>query len=278
MTVFTGKTVEQAIEQGLLHLGLARSQVSIRVLKREKKGFLGLFGHQCAQVDLSALPSISDLEEGSSFLPHPDRVITAECTIHQDETKGIPIQGTMKPIATDDAMLTTGEIFSTVASKTVGDELVEDGDIERVCQDVRAYIDNIINEMDLEASIDIQRGRRQFILQIETSEPGRLIGYHGKVLKSLQLLAQHYLHNHYSRHFTVLLNVHDYLEHRTETLIDMAKKVGLRVLESGRPYYMNPMTNGERKIVHKTISHLAGLESYSEGDDPNRYVVVVRRD
>lgn len=132
----------------------------------------------------------------------------------------------------------------------------------------------IIYEMDIEASIERTNNRRQINLQIETPEAGRVIGYHGKVLKSLQLLAQNFLHDRYSKNFSVSLNVHDYVEHRTETLIDFTKKVSKRVLESGQDYTMDPMSNSERKIVHKTVSAIDGVESYSEGNDPNRYVVV----
>ena len=70
------------------------------------------------------------------------------------------------------------------------------------------------------------------------------------------------------------MNVHDYVEHRTETLIDFTQKIAARVLESGQDYIMDPMSNSERKTVHKTIAAIAGVDSYSEGNDPNRYVVV----
>ncbi len=136
------------------------------------------------------------------------------------------------------------------------------------------YVKKIIYEMDIEASLETSYNRRQINIQVETQEAGRVIGYHGKVLKSLQLLAQNFLHDHYSKNFAVNLNVHDYVEHRTETLIDFTQKVANRVLESEEDYTMDPMSNSERKIVHKTISTIEGVTSYSEGNDPNRYVVV----
>ncbi|HES6769142.1 TPA: protein jag [Streptococcus pyogenes] len=176
MVLFTGKTVEEAIETGLQELGLSRLKAHIKVISKEKKGFLG-FGKKPAQVDI-------------------------------------------------------------------------------------------------EATVETSNNRRQINLQIETPEAGRVIGYHGKVLKSLQLLAQNFLHDRYSKNFSVSLNVHDYVEHRTETLIDFTQKVAKRVLESGQDYTMDPMSNSERKIVHKTVSSIEGVDSYSEGNDPNRYVVV----
>ena len=147
-------------------------------------------------------------------------------------------------------------------------------DITEAATQVKNYVERIIYEMDLEASIETTTKRRQINLQIETPEPGRIIGYHGKVLKSLQLLAQNYLYDHYSKAFSVSVNVHDYVEHRTETLIDFSQKIASRVLASGQDFRMDPMSNSERKIVHKAISHIDGVDSYSEGSDPNRYVVV----
>lgn len=70
--------------------------------------------------------------------------------------------------------------------------------------------------MDVDASLEVSHNRRNIIIQIETDQPGRVIGYHGKVLKSLQLLAQNYLHDRHSKRFSVVLNVRDYLEQRTE--------------------------------------------------------------
>ena len=157
------------------------------------------------------------------------------------------------------------------------DEVDNGADIAVASEEVSQYIQKIIYEMDLETSIETSHNRRQINLQIETPEAGRVIGYHGKVLKSLQLLAQNFLHDHYSKHFSVTLNVHDYMEHRTKTLIDFAHKIAKRVLDSGKAYQMDPMSNSERKVIHKTITGIEGVESYSEGNDPNRYVVIASK-
>lgn len=67
------------------------------------------------------------------------------------------------------------------------------------------------------------------------------------------------------------------MEHRTKTLIDFAHKIAKRVLDSGKAYQMDPMSNSERKVIHKTITGIEGVESYSEGNDPNRYVVIASK-
>lgn len=265
MVVFTGKTIEEAIQKGLTTLALNRSEASIRVLVKETKGFLGLFGKKPAQVDVA--PLYDEGEEVCETLPTSQPVLEPEAV---SEPANEVVVETAEP---DD--------FDAFVAKEFGEEAASDEsaiDLEDVRQDVLAYVEKIIYEMDLEATITVKGSRRQMILQIETPEPGRIIGYHGKVLKSLQVLAQNFLHDRYSRHFNVTLNVHDYLEHRTETLVEMANKAARRVLETGRTYRLEPMTNSERKVIHKTVSAISGVESYSEGDDPNRYVVIVSRD
>ena len=87
----------------------------------------------------------------------------------------------------------------------VGSELVQgvrrerDSLEEEQMDQAQSYLEVILKEMDVEASVSASISRRTIYFQIDTNEPGRVIGYHGKVLKSLQLLAQNYLYNLYGR-------------------------------------------------------------------------------
>ena len=302
MVVFTGRTVEEAISKGLDELGLTRLKAHIRVISREKKGFLG-FGKRPAQVDIESL-ELEKTARTSSVTRHKVTSITER--LNRDmmqQNESVTIVGTSNEPASAKSEVATKEelepkvkeevtasiqpleeepapspadsfeAFVATAFDNNKDE-AQTIDITEAATQVKNYVERIIYEMDLEASIETTTKRRQINLQIETPEPGRIIGYHGKVLKSLQLLAQNYLYDHYSKAFSVSVNVHDYVEHRTETLIDFSQKIASRVLASGQDFRMDPMSNSERKIVHKAISHIDGVDSYSEGSDPNRYVVV----
>lgn len=302
MVVFTGRTVEEAISKGLDELGLTRLKAHIRVISREKKGFLG-FGKRPAQVDIESL-ELEKTARTSSVTRHKVTNITER--LNRDmmqQNESVTIVGTSNEPASAKSEVATKEELEPKVKEEVtasiqpleeepapsaGDSFeafvatafdnnkdeAQTIDITEAATQVKNYVERIIYEMDLEASIETTTKRRQINLQIETPEPGRIIGYHGKVLKSLQLLAQNYLYDHYSKAFSVSVNVHDYVEHRTETLIDFSQKIASRVLASGQDFRMDPMSNSERKIVHKAISHIDGVDSYSEGSDPNRYVVV----
>ena len=325
MVVFTGSTVEEAIQKGLKELDISRMKAHIKVISREKKGFLGLFGKKPAQVDIDAISEttvvkanqqavkgvpkqINDLNEpvktvseATVDLGHVVEAIKkieeegqgisdevkAEILKHErhastilEETGHIEI---LNELQLEETALEEVEapIVESQVQQNESQELEDLGlkvepsfDIEQVATEVTTYVQTIIDDMDVEATLSNDYNRRSINLQIDTNEPGRIIGYHGKVLKALQLLAQNYLYNRYSRTFYITINVNDYVEHRAEVLQTYAQKLATRVLEEGRSYQTDPMSNSERKIIHRIISRMDGGTSYSEGDEPNRYVVV----
>lgn len=328
MVIFTGRTVEDAIEKGLKELHLSRLKAHIKVVSREKKGFLG-FGKKPAQVDIEGINEVTvhranqkvvkgvpeevnqknepvsskfedtmELRKVASIIKKMeerggviDDSVKEDIVMHKKKTQTIleeaghtevleALEKAEEPVEEDVKVDESPEVTKTeqsfeefVASEfSAQRELSKD--IEKATEEVAEYVKKIIYEMDIDATVETSHNRRQINLQIETPEAGRVIGYHGKVLKSLQLLSQNFLHDRYSKNFSVILNVHDYVEHRTETLIEFTRKAANRVLETGKDYVMDPMSNSERKIVHKTITSIDGVDSYSEGNDPNRYVVV----
>lgn len=328
MVIFTGRTVEDAIEKGLKELHLSRLKAHIKVVSREKKGFLG-FGKKPAQVDIEGINEVTahranqkvvkgvpeevnqknepvsskfedtmELRKVASIIKKMeergeviDDLVKEDIVMHKKKTQTIleeaghtevleALEKDEEPVEEDVQVDESPEVTKTeqsfeefVASEfSAQRELSKD--IEKATEEVAEYVKKIIYEMDIDATVETSHNRRQINLQIETPEAGRVIGYHGKVLKSLQLLSQNFLHDRYSKNFSVILNVHDYVEHRTETLIEFTRKAANRVLETGKDYVMDPMSNSERKIVHKTITSIDGVDSYSEGNDPNRYVVV----
>ncbi|NYS33419.1 Jag N-terminal domain-containing protein [Streptococcus danieliae] len=358
MALYTGATVEEAIKNGLEDLGLPRMKVRIKVLAREKSGFLGL-GKKMAQVEMEAL-TFTDYDDLEDTTPLPaslvealEEDVSAESQSQEDMTEAIsklaetgklsilfprdlskedlveeqketlveaseleeviettspqaseplvevetvePDTGETEleadfletPVALEEAEVSEPVVqdflkadLVEATESEVGSELVQgvrrerDSLEEEQMDQAQSYLEVILKEMDVEASVSASISRRTIYFQIDTNEPGRVIGYHGKVLKSLQLLAQNYLYNLYGRTLFISINVNDYVEHRAEVLQSYAQKLALRVLEEGRAMETDPMSNSERKIIHRIISKIDGVTSYSEGDEPNRYVVV----
>ena len=315
MVLFTGSTVEEAIQKGLNELNIPRMKAHIKVVSKEKKGFFGLFGKKPAQVDIEAISETTVVKANQQAIKGVPKEINdqndpvktvSEATvdlghvvaaIKKIEEEGQEISEEVKAeiLKNDKEASTileeTGHIavlkelqpeeIQENADEEQGSDLENLGlkveptyDTEKVVEEVTDYVQAIMDDMDVEGTISSTSNRRSINMQIDTNEPGRIIGYHGKVLKSLQLLAQNYLYNRYSKTFYITINVNDYVEHRAEVLQSYAQKLATRVLEEGRSQMTDPMSSSERKIIHRIISRMEGVTSYSEGDEPNRYVVV----
>ncbi len=315
MVVFTGASVEEAIQEGLRELDIPRMKAHITVISREKKGFLGLFGKKPAQVDVEPISettmvkanqkAVKGVPEEVNAKNEPVKSVSEEtvdlgrvvAAIKKVEGEGEKVSDEVKAeiLKHDKQANTILEETGTIdliknqvrqgeseeknqpanqEFSDLGIEVEENYDIEEVVSDVTAYVQEIINEMDVEASLSSSYNRRTVNMQIDTNEPGRVIGYHGKVLKALQLLAQNYLYIRYEKSFYISINVNDYVEHRAEVLQSYAQKLANKALEERRSQPTDPMSNNERKIIHRIISKMDGVTSYSEGDEPNRYVVV----
>ena len=315
MVLFTGSTVEEAIQTGLKELGIPRMKAHIKVVSREKKGFFGLFGKKPAQVDIEAISETTVVKANQQAVKGVPKEVNAknepvktvsEATVDlghvveaikkiEEEGQGISEEVKAEILKNEKEASTileeTGHIAilkDLLPEESKEQEEVEQNDdlenlglkieptydIDQVVEEVTNYVQGIIDDMDVEGAISSTSNRRSINMQIDTNEPGRIIGYLGKVLKSLQLLAQNYLYNRYSRTFYITINVNDYVEHRAEVLQSYAQKLATRVLEEGRSQETDPMSSSERKIIHRIISRMEGVTSYSEGDEPNRYVVV----
>jgi len=315
MVVFTGASVEEAIQEGLRELDIPRMKAHITVISREKKGFLGLFGKKPAQVDVEPISettmvkanqkAVKGVPEEINAKNEPVKSVSEEtvdlgrvvAAIKKVEGEGEKVSDEVKAeiLKHDKQANTILEETGTIdliknqvrqgeseekdqpanqEFSDLGIEVEENYDIEEVVSDVTAYVQEIINEMDVEASLSSSYNRRTVNMQIDTNEPGRVIGYHGKVLKALQLLAQNYLYIRYEKSFYISINVNDYVEHRAEVLQSYAQKLANKALEERRSQPTDPMSNNERKIIHRIISKMDGVTSYSEGDEPNRSVAV----
>ena len=105
-------------------------------------------------------------------------------------------------------------------------------------------------------------------------EMGILIGRHGMVLDGLQELVRVIVSHKTGSRCRLVVDVEDYQKRRRARLVSKAKDAGRRVQKSGRDEALEPMNAFERKIVHDVIAGISGVQSESEGEDPDRRVVV----
>ena len=111
-------------------------------------------------------------------------------------------------------------------------------------------------------------------LQIETDDPGTLIGYHGETLYSIQLILAMIVYRQTGEWVRVLVNVGDYRERRQESLEKMALAAAQKVRFSGEAQALPPMNSAERRMVHLALTKDPEVVTESDGEGDQRRVVI----
>jgi len=140
---------------------------------------------------------------------------------------------------------------------------------------VRELVEGVLDELDLDGEVEIEDGEDRILASIEGDDDyGLLIGKRGQTLDALQLLAYQAAFRGIRERKRVLVDVAGYRERRRETLVARADRAAEQALDGKRPVELDPMSAQERRVVHEHLKERSGVETYSEGDEPRRCVVV----
>lgn len=139
---------------------------------------------------------------------------------------------------------------------------------------VRAIVERVVAELGLDARVEIEEDADEIRARVEGDDPGLLIGRHGQTIDALQLLCYRAASRGGPGRKRVLVDAGDYRERRREILGQQADRAAERALGDGEPYEMEPMSATERRVVHRHLKDRSGIETYSEGTEPERFVVV----
>jgi spoIIIJ-associated protein len=196
----SGKSVDEAVKNGLSQLGVGEDRVKVTVLEQPSKGLFGLIGAKEARVELEVLSD--GVEEATAFIRE------------------------------------TAAAMGLVVS---------------------------VERRDIEEAI---------LIDLKGSDLGILIGRRGQTLDSLQYLVNIVANRHSDRHLRIVLDAEQFRERRRQTLEALSERMANRVVKTRKEIVLEPMTSQERKIIH---SHLQGhpeVGTYSQGDEPNRRIVI----
>lgn len=132
---------------------------------------------------------------------------------------------------------------------------------------------DVLDAMDMDCSVGILEEDEQIVFHIETDDDaGMLIGRKGSTLDALQYLLNVAFGPKIGRRLVV--DAQDYRRRHQEKLIEQAVGAADRVRSTGRPLRLPPMSAGDRRIVHQELANHSDLETGSQGEEPNRYIVV----
>ena len=149
-------------------------------------------------------------------------------------------------------------------------ETIPDEPAERV----RALVGRVVHALGLHATVDIDESGDEIRATVNGDDLGLLIGKHGSTIDALQHLAFRAAFRGEEIRKQVVVDAAGYRERREGALHRMADRAAAEALRYGRPVELEPMRATERKIVHTYLSERTDVETHSEGDEPDRRLVV----
>jgi spoIIIJ-associated protein len=145
---------------------------------------------------------------------------------------------------------------------------------EEPVERVRVVLEKIVEELGLDASVAVSDGEEEIHADVEGEEVGLLIGRHGQTIDAIQLLCYQAAFRGRQDRKRVTVDAAGYRRRQSESLQRRADMAAEDAIRHGQAVEMDPMGSTERRVVHEHLRDRPELETYSEGDEPNRYVVV----
>ena len=145
---------------------------------------------------------------------------------------------------------------------------------EEPTERVRAIVARVVHALGLHATVDIDETDDEIRATVNGDDLGLLIGKHGSTIDALQHLAFRAAFRGDSERKQVTVDAAGYRERREGALHRMADRAAAEALQYSRPVELEPMRAPERKIVHTYLSERRDVETHSEGDEPDRRLVV----
>ena len=136
------------------------------------------------------------------------------------------------------------------------------------------YITKLLEKMGIEATLNVDTSNGAIDVEIVT-EDSAVIGHHGEVLDSIQLLTKRAVEEGEDKRLAVHVDCKGYRVQREKTLIAMANRMAIKAIKTGRKVVLEPMNNTQRKVIHATLNDNPKVFTKSEGMEPNRRVVII---
>jgi spoIIIJ-associated protein len=146
---------------------------------------------------------------------------------------------------------------------------------EEPVERVREVVGRVIEALGLDATVEVSESAEEIRATVDgPDEMGRLIGRHGQTIDALQHLAWRAAFHDRDERKAVVVDAAGYRGRREEALHRQADRAASEALRYGRPVELEPMSASERKTVHNYLADRTDVETHSEGDEPERRLVV----
>ena len=263
---FSGKSVDEAIFKGLDEMGLSIDEVTIEIVEEGGKRLFGMANKQ-AVVRLTE----RDQEEIEAALAYEEEQRKAE----QQKRQMRSSDREPRPRSNSRSRRDGGR--APKRQRAAEPEIVEkdwgepvDGGQEAV------FLKELLEKMGMEeASFLCYNSEDSLVMRISGDAMGILIGRRGETLNALQYLCSLVANKEEKPYRRVIVDSNNYRAKREVTLQRLAKSKADFVKKSGRTVSLEPMNPYERRVLHATLQDNAYVSTHSEGEEPNRHVVIV---
>ncbi len=295
---FTGKSVDEAINEGLLHLHTTRDRVEIEVLNQGSRGIFGL-GGELARVRLTERPAAPASAPASTVVSRtasaagspvaeaeqPSKPPTTDAS--QDNQSGIDqseadhdeadVAQRDEIAPTPVALPAAGQTEPAPASDSTSEEELAALSTELLTEivDLMQFIDTTVEASWQEP--EDERDERYLVLNVEgeDEELNSLIGQRSETLDALQYLLRLMINQRTRQWQNIVVDVNGYKERRATQLTQLALRMADQVAASGRAHSLEPMSPSERRIVHLALREYEGVHTESSGEGERRKVHIV---
>lgn len=149
---------------------------------------------------------------------------------------------------------------------------------EEVLKYLKELLMDIVNKMGINANVEAKIRENHFKLTLFSDNNSILIGKGGRTIESLQTILKHSISNKEHFNISVTVDVEDYKEKQHKRIEMVARNIAKEVLSTGIEAKMDSMNSYERRLVHEEVSKIEGVYTISEGEEPNRYVVIKKNE
>lgn len=145
---------------------------------------------------------------------------------------------------------------------------------EDINNEIKKYLQEVIENMGLEISFEINTKDERTTIKMYSNNNPILIGKNGQTLKSLETLAKQRIQNITGIHYKINLDVSNYKDKIQRNLERLAINTAKEVAKTKVPVALDNMTSYERRIIHNKLTDFKGIKTESEGEEPNRHIVI----
>ena len=264
----SAKTVDDAITEALIQLGVTSDRLEYEVIEKGSAGFLGI-GMKQAVIEARRKPEPKEEKVEEPVVEEPVKA----------EPKKVEAVQPQKAAAEKKADEPQKAAFVKAVEKEVQEEVKKETKLVEVqpqtIEAVEDFLKNTMKAMDMEVELKTEIDQDGALcVDMSGEHMGILIGKRGQTLDSLQYLANRVANKHQEGYVRVKLDTENYRARREETLRHLAKNIAHKVKRNRRPVALEPMNPYERRIIHSALQSDPYVMTHSEGEEPFRKVVI----